>query len=29
MKKKRPVKNIWYEWLICYIPESLRKSVGC
>ena len=29
MKKKRPVKNIWYEWLICYIPESLRISVGC
>ena len=28
MKKIRPVKNIWYDWLINYIPEPIRKSVG-
>ena len=27
-KKIRPVKNTWYDWLINYIPESIRKSVG-
>ena len=21
-------KNIWYDWLINYIPEPIRKSVG-
>ena len=29
VKKMRPVKNIWYDWLINYIPEPVRKSVGC
>ena len=28
MKKIRPVKNTWYDWLINYIPEPKRKSVG-
>ena len=25
MKKIKPIKNIWYDWLINYIPERLRK----
>ena len=28
IKKIRPVKNTWYDWLINYIPEPIRKSVG-
>ena len=28
MKKIRPNKNTWYDWLINYIPEPIRKSVG-
>ena len=28
MKKIRPVKSSWYDWLINYIPEPIRKSVG-
>ena len=28
MKKIRPIKNIWYDWLIHCIPESIRKCVG-
>ena len=28
MTKTRPVKNTWYDWLINYIPDSIRKSVG-
>ena len=28
IKKIRPVKNTWYDWLINYILESIRKSVG-
>ena len=28
MKKKRPIKNTWYDWLINYIPEPTRKTVG-
>ena len=28
MKKIRTVKNTWYYWLISYIPEPIRKSVG-
>ena len=28
MKKTRPIKNTWYDWLINYIPQSIRKSVG-
>ena len=27
-KKTRPVKNTWYDWLINYIPEPVRKSVS-
>ena len=27
MKKIRPIKNTWYDWLINYIPEATRKSV--
>ena len=25
MKKIRPVKNTWYDWLINYIPEPIKK----
>ena len=28
MKKIRPIKITWYDWLINYIPEPIRKSVG-
>ena len=28
MKKKRPIKNTWYNWLIDYIPQPVRKTVG-
>ena len=28
MKKIRPIKNIWYGWLINCIPEPIRTSVG-
>ena len=28
MKKIRPIKNTWYNWLINYIPEPIRKSIG-
>ena len=28
MKKIRPIKNTWYDWLINYSPESIRKSAG-
>ena len=27
MKKIRPIKNSWYEWLINYIPDPTRKYV--
>ena len=27
MKKIRPIKNTWYDWLIDCIPELIRKSV--
>ena len=27
IKKVISVKNTWYEWLINYIPKSMRKSV--
>ena len=27
MKKIKPVKNTWYQWLISYILEPIRKSV--
>ena len=28
MNKIRPIKNTWYHWLINYIPEPIRKTVG-
>ena len=28
MNKIRPIKTICYDWLIGYIPETIRKSVG-
>ena len=28
MKKIRPVKNTWYDWLINCIPKPIRKSIG-
>ena len=28
MKKIRPIKNTWYDWLINYIPKPIRKSVS-
>ena len=28
MKKTRPIKNTWYDWLINYIPEPIRKDAG-
>ena len=24
-KKIRPIKNTWYDWLINYIPEPIKK----
>ena len=27
MKKIRVIKNTWYDWLINYIPETIRKCV--
>ena len=26
-KKKAPIKNTWYDSLINYIPETIRKTV--
>ena len=28
MTKITPFKNTWYDWLIDYIPEPIRKSIG-
>ena len=28
MKKIRPIKNTWQDWLINCIPWSIRKSIG-
>ena len=28
MKKIRPIKNTWYDCLINYNPDPVRKSVG-
>ena len=28
MKKVRSFKKTWHDWLINYISESIRKSVG-
>ena len=29
MKKISPIKSTWYDWLINYFPELIRKRVGC
>ena len=26
MKKIRPIKNTWYNWLINYVPEPIKKA---
>ena len=28
MKKKTPIKDTWYNWLIDYIPLPKRKTAG-
>ena len=28
MKKIRPNKNTWYDWLTNKIPDPIRKSLG-
>ena len=28
IKKKRPIENTWYDWLLNYIPERIRKTVS-
>ena len=28
LKKNKTIKNTWYDWLINYIPEPIRKTVG-
>ena len=28
MKKIRPNKNTWYDWIINYIPDPITKIVG-
>ena len=28
IKNIKPIKNSWYDWLINYIHESIRKSAG-
>ena len=28
LKEIRPNKNIWYDWLISYIPELVAKTLG-
>ena len=28
MKQKRPTKNTWYDWLINYVPNPIKKTVG-
>ena len=28
MKKKRPIKNTWHDWLVNYISEAIRKTGG-
>ena len=29
MKKKRSINNTWYDQLINYITETIRKTVDC
>ena len=28
MKKIGPIKSTWYDWLIIYTPDSIKKRVG-
>ena len=28
IKKTRPIKKNWYDWLINHIPKTMRKNVG-
>ena len=28
MQKIRTIKNTWYDWLINYIPELIRKVIS-
>ena len=28
IKKSRSIKNTWYDWLINYIPDPIRKGIG-
>ena len=28
MKKKKHIESTWYEWVINFISESIRKNVG-
>ena len=28
MKKTKPIKNTWYDWLINHIRQAIRKSVN-
>ena len=28
MRKIRLTKNTWYDWLVKYIPETVRKIIG-
>ena len=28
MKKIRPIQSAWYDWLLNYVPEPSRKSLG-
>ena len=28
MKEKKTIKNTWYNWLINYISEPIRKNIG-
>lgn len=27
-EKERPIKNTWYDWLVNYISEAIRKTGG-
>ena len=28
MKKRRPIKNTWFDWLVNYVPVPIKKSAG-
>ena len=28
MRKIRLIKNTWYDWLVKFIPETVRKIIG-